>query len=118
MRFDIKSQYLPTFSPIIPYQKEEIDQDHWKVSFLVPGISENNLEVTTIKNKIIIQILDNEEDERYFDFSPNSSYLLDEYMKVKEVRLKDGILQVDIEKCLPKELKPQKVYIQTNNKKK
>jgi molecular chaperone IbpA len=100
-----------------PSIEKKIDDNNYRIILPVPGISEKNLEITKNKNNLTVMILEEEDDERFFDFNPIWQRNLKDHMEVKDAYLKDGLLQINIERNLPKELQPQKVAIHTSKKK-
>lgn len=120
MRFDTANHlYWPALPsrPPLPYKQHKIDEDNWKLTFPVPGVAEKNLEITKEKNNLIIEILEIDGDERFFHFNPVSEYPLSNHIEIKDARLDNGLLQINLIRNLPEELKPQKILLSNNKKK-
>lgn len=101
-----------------PYNVELVDDDHYRISMAVAGFSEEELEITSEQNTLLITGRQASEDEgrnylhrgiaaRNFE----RKFQLAEHVKVVSARLENGLLHVELEREVPEAMKPRKIAI-------
>lgn len=103
-----------------PYDLVKIDDDTFKLSLAVAGFSKDNLSVTVDNSTLVIKGDSNAETEdetsevlhkgiaaRKF----TRTFALGEYMEVTGAEIKDGMLNVEIERIVPEDKKPKSIKI-------
>ena len=108
-----------------PYDLVKVDDDSFKLSLAVAGFSKDNLSVTVDNSTLIIKGDNNIESEeeksevlhkgiaaRKF----TRTFALGEYMEVTGAEIKDGMLNIDIERIVPEDKKPKEIAIKLAKK--
>jgi molecular chaperone IbpA len=100
-----------------PYDLVKIDEDNFKLSLAVAGFSKDNIDVSLDNGTLIIkgEIEESEDVEivhkgiagRKF----TRTFALGEYMEISGATLKDGMLNIDIERIIPEDKKPKLIKI-------
>lgn len=108
-----------------PYNIKASGEDHYEITMAVAGFSENDLEITTENNRLIVSgnITDESEDEEenylYRGIATRSferRFNLADHVKVSGARLDNGLLHIDLEREIPEEMKPRSIDIQSGSK--
>lgn len=101
-----------------PYSLIKKDDFNYELEMAVAGFSENNLEITTAKNRLsVVGLKPNADDTREYivrgiaarDF--NREFVLADTIVVREATLVNGILTIQLENVVPEEQKPRKITI-------
>ena len=101
-----------------PYNIERNDENHYRVVLAVAGFADKDLSVETRDGVLTVQ------GKRESD-TAKSSYLhqgiagraferqfqLAEHVEVRDARLENGLLHIDLERIVPEEKKPRKIAI-------
>ena len=108
-----------------PYDLVKIDDDNFKLSLAVAGFSKDNISVTVDNSTLIIKgdnsvESDDEKSEvlhkgiaaRKF----TRTFALGEFMEITGAEMKDGMLNIDIERIVPEEKKPKEIAIKVAKK--
>ena len=137
--FDSVLTDIPTPSKYPKYEllKDKKDPTHNKIRICVAGMNPDNIEISTLKNKISIKYesektseiknINDENKESDFEtvvnyisnrsfnqyFSAPESYLI----KVNSAEIKDGILTIDTTMKLPKDMQETKIPIKVISEK-
>jgi molecular chaperone IbpA len=100
-----------------PYDLVKVDDDTYKLSLAVAGFAKDDIEVSVDNGTLIVQGegTDTEDVEvvhkgiagRKF----TRTFALGEYMEVTGATVKDGLLNIDIERIIPEEKKPKVIKI-------
>jgi molecular chaperone IbpA len=100
-----------------PYDLVKIDDDNYKLSLAVAGFSKDDIDVSVDNGTLIVKGETPETEDveivhkgiagRKF----TRTFALGEYMEVTGAALKDGLLNIDIERIVPEEKKPKTVKI-------
>ena len=100
-----------------PYDLLKLDEDTYKLSLAIAGFSKNDIDVSVDNGTLIVkgEIKESVEAEvvhkgiagRKF----TRTFALGEYMEVTGAELKDGMLNIDIDRVIPEEKKPKSIKI-------
>jgi molecular chaperone IbpA len=100
-----------------PYDLLKLDEDTFKLSLAVAGFSKDDIDVSVDNGTLIIkgEIVDVADAEivhkgiagRKF----TRTFALGEYMEVTGATMKDGMLNIDIDRIVPEEKKPKSIKI-------
>ncbi|MEL7045629.1 MAG: Hsp20 family protein [Pseudomonadota bacterium] len=101
-----------------PYNIERLDENDYRITMAVAGFTEEQLEITSEQNSLVIRGRQEESDEdrnflhrgiaaRNFE----RKFQLAEHVRVASARLENGLLHVDLVRELPEAMKPRKIAI-------
>lgn len=110
-------QTLNTKASFPPYNLVKVDKDTFVIELAVAGYSKEDVEITVEKDLLIIK--GTKEDDAETNFVHHGiagrnwqqSFVLGEFIVIKEAVLKDGMLKVTLEREVPEELKPKTIKI-------
>jgi molecular chaperone IbpA len=105
-----------------PYNIEQVEENHYRITMAVAGFTEDELEITSEQNSLVISGKQHEDNE-------NRNYLhrgiatrnferkfqLAEHVKVVSARLENGLLHVALEREIPEAMKPRKIAIERDS---
>jgi molecular chaperone IbpA len=100
-----------------PYDIERVGEDRYRVSLAVAGFMDSELEVTAESNQLTVSGKKAEMEEkamlhRGIALRPFvRRFSLADYMVVKEARLSNGLLTIELERQLPDAMKPRHIAI-------
>ena len=100
-----------------PYDLVKLDDDTYKLSLAVAGFSKDDIDVSVDNGTLIVKgELDEEtESEVVHKGIANRkftrTFALGEYMEVTGAEMKNGMLNIDIERIVPEEKKPKAIKI-------
>jgi molecular chaperone IbpA len=103
-----------------PYNIEQRDADHYRVSMAVAGFKPEDIEVVLHENTLTLsgRAGDNTDDESknllYRGIAQRAferRFQLADYIKVENAGLEDGLLTIDLAREIPEEKKPRKIEI-------
>lgn len=103
-----------------PYNIESNGKDSYSIEIAVAGFDENNLTIS-LENGQLTVIGNREDDNSQYmhrgiaNRSFKRTFKLAEYVEVIGAGIKNGILEIHLERQLPEELKPKKIEIKTGN---
>ena len=125
--FDRMAQYLENAARVAeidngypPYNIESVGEDRHRVTVAVAGFSEDELEIEVRENVLYVSGHKKDEaDERQFlhrgiagrDF--RRQFRLEEYVRVEDAALDNGLLTIDLVRELPEAMKPRTIPIAT-----
>lgn len=100
-----------------PYDLVKLDEDTYRLSIAVAGFSKDNIDVAVDNGTLIVkgEIIESSDAEvvhkgiatRKF----TRSFALGEYMEVTGADMKDGMLNISIDRIVPEEKKPKTIKI-------
>lgn len=112
----VTSQVKPSSYP--PYNIVKLDTDNYQIVMAVAGFSEKDLSVTAQENDLLISgSTEREEDTSEYLHkgiaarSFEKTFRLADFIKVREVELKNGLLSIRLEREVPEESKPRQIPI-------
>ncbi len=105
-----------------PYNIEQLDENDYRITMAVAGFTEDDLEITSEQNTLVISGRQSEEsDDRNFLYRGIAArnferkFQLAEHVKVAAARLENGLLHVDLVREIPEAMKPRKISIASGN---
>ncbi|HGM5491302.1 TPA: small heat shock chaperone IbpA [Serratia fonticola] len=101
-----------------PYNIELVDENHYRIAIAVAGFAEQELEITTQDNLLIVRGAHTHESaektylyqgiaERNFE----RKFQLAEHIQIRGAKLENGLLYIDMERIVPETLKPRRIEI-------
>ena len=95
-----------------------MDENHYRIAIAVAGFAEQELEITTQDNPLIVRGAHNNEPaekpiyirgiaERNFE----RKFQLAEHIQIKGAKLENGLLYIDMQRIVPETLKPRRIEI-------
>lgn len=105
-----------------PYNIEKLSEDAYRISLAVAGFSPADIEITQEKNTLSVRakVADKESaDSAKFLYRGiakrafHKTFRLDDYVNVKSAELKDGLLQILLQREIPEEAKPRMIQIES-----
>ncbi|CNH60052.1 small heat shock chaperone IbpA [Yersinia pekkanenii] len=101
-----------------PYNVELVDENNYRIAIAVAGFAEQELEIVTQDNLLIIRgsragepaqrtYLYQGIAERNFE----RKFQLAEHIKIKGANLVNGLLYIDLERLVPESMKPRRIEI-------
>ena len=104
-----------------PYNIEKHGETQYRITMAVAGFCENDLEITTQEQKLIITgkitELDPEQQNREYLYRGIAArqferrFQLADFIHIKGASLKNGLLHIDLEREVPEAMKPRKIDI-------
>lgn len=100
-----------------PYNIIKEDDDNYRVELAVAGYSKSDVDITVERDQLIVASAKTESDDAHYvhqgiaERSWRQTFILGEYMVVKDAVLKDGLLTISVERELPEEMKPKSIKI-------
>ncbi|KMV29316.1 heat shock chaperone IbpA [Photobacterium swingsii] len=104
-----------------PYNIEQQDENHYRITMAVAGFAEEQLDITQQQNILIVRgTREEQKTEREYlyqgiaerDFE--RKFQLADYVKVVGAQMENGLLHVELEREIPEEQKPRKIAINGN----
>ena len=104
-----------------PYNIVKIDENNYLIEMAIAGFSKNDIELELIDGELSVK--SKKADEDYDDKGMNvihqgisqrsfvRKFTLSEDVQVKNAEMKDGMLQIKLEKIIPDHKKPKKIFI-------
>ena len=107
-----------------PYNIEQVEENHYRITMAVAGFTEDDLEITSEQNTLLISGRQSDDDEdRNFLYrgiaarSFERKFQLAEHVKVVSAKLENGLLHVALEREIPEAMKPRKIAIERRESK-
>lgn len=101
-----------------PYNIERVDENHYRITMAVAGFAEDDLEITSEQNTLLISGKQGGESEDgdylYRGIAARNferKFQLAEHVKVVSARLENGLLHVELEREVPEAMKPRRIAI-------
>ncbi len=110
-----------------PYNIEKTGEESYRISMAVAGFSENDLDIQTRENKLVItgkiEKADDGEDRTYLhrgiaERSFERQFSLADHIKVSGARLENGLLHVELVREVPEAMRPRAIKINASKTKK
>jgi molecular chaperone IbpA len=107
-----------------PYNIEKTGEDEYRITMAVAGFGENDLEIRTQDNKLVITgRIDKGEstEERTFlhrgiaERAFERQFSLADHVKVVDANLENGLLHVELAREVPEAMKPRTIAIKSSN---
>jgi len=109
-----------------PYNIEKIDDDSYRITVAVAGFSEDDIEIISHDDTLVIEgriETDETAEEKTFlhrgiaGRAFKRTFQLADHIKVSGASLVNGLLNVELVREVPEELKPRKIEIKSGGKK-
>ncbi len=107
-----------------PYNIEHVGEDGYRISLAVAGFGEKDLDVTVTENTLVVSGKPKEdaEDTAYLHRGIagrafERRFELADHIKVLGGSLVNGMLNIDLQREIPEEMKPRKIVIETKDAK-
>jgi molecular chaperone IbpA len=109
-----------------PYNIEATDEDNYRITMAVAGFGEGDIEITAQDAQLLVSgriNRDDADDNRTFlhrgiaERAFERRFNLAEHVVVKDARLENGLLHIDLVREVPEEKKPRKIAIAGGNPK-
>ncbi|MFA3780638.1 small heat shock chaperone IbpA [Yersinia sp. 1652 StPb PI] len=101
-----------------PYNVELVDENNYRIAIAVAGFAEQELEIVTQDNILIVRGSHAGEPEArtylYQGIAERNferKFQLAEHIKIKGANLVNGLLYIDLERLVPESLKPRRIEI-------
>ena len=100
-----------------PYNIEKLADDQYRITLAVAGFKEKDLSVETQNGVLTVTGRAEETTPANFLYRGISgrqferSFQLAEHVEVRSARLENGLLQIDLERMIPEEMKPRRIAI-------
>jgi molecular chaperone IbpA len=105
-----------------PYNIEQVEENHYRITMAVAGFTEDELEITSEQNSLVIsgKQQDDGETRNYLHRGIATRnferrFQLAEHVKVVAAKLENGLLHVALEREVPEAMKPRKIAIQRDS---
>ena len=101
-----------------PYNIEKAGEDAYRISIAVAGFAEDDLDITVNEGVVTVTGQAKQEDEATYLYRGIAAraferrFHLADHVKVNGAQLVNGLLQIDLVREIPEELKPRKIAIQ------
>ncbi len=101
-----------------PYNVELVAENHYRITIAVAGFAQNELEITSHDNLLVVRGAHPEEQaERQYLYQGiaernfERKFQLAEHVHVRDARLENGLLYIDLERVVPEAMKPRRIEI-------
>ena len=101
-----------------PYNIQRLDENSYKITMAVAGFSEDEIDITAENDILIISaqksFIEDEKNYLYRGIAERDfrrQFKLDNYIKVTNAALENGLLQISLEREIPDAMKPRKIPI-------
>ena len=117
--FDMLGQAVPAKYP--PYNIEQTGDDAYRLTVALAGWTPNEVSVTTEPNLLVISGEKAEpEDKKYLyrgipGVGFEHRFSVAEYIQVREARMANGLLVIDLVREVPEAMKPRRIEIANSN---
>jgi molecular chaperone IbpA len=106
-----------------PFDLEQHDENTYRIRLAVAGFTRDNIEITAKSNLLVVIGNRPEEDEHHYLYhgiaarSFERQFQLADYVIVTGASLYDGLLEIELKRDLPDEVKPRRIEIGAEPKK-
>ena len=109
-----------------PYNIERVNEDEYRITMAVAGFGENDLEIRTVDNKLVItgriEKGENSEERSFLhrgiaERAFERQFSLADHVKVVDASLENGLLHVDLAREVPEAMKPRTITIKSSDDK-
>lgn len=101
-----------------PYNVELVAENHYRITIAVAGFAESELEITSHDNLLTVRGSHPEDQEQrtylYQGIAERNferKFQLAEHVHVRDARLENGLLYIDLERVVPETNKPRRIEI-------
>ena len=102
-----------------PYNIRTTGEDHYQITMAVAGFSEDDIDITTEHNRLLITGKRADEEEEQGEYLHRSiatrsferRFNLADHVKVISANLENGLLHIDLEREIPEAMKPRSIKI-------
>jgi molecular chaperone IbpA len=100
-----------------PYNIEKLGEDRYRVALAVAGFTDNELAITVEANQLTVSGKKADVDDKAILYRGIAHrpfirrFSLADYMVVKEAKLNNGLLNIEVERQLPEAMKPRRIAI-------
>jgi molecular chaperone IbpA len=100
-----------------PYDVLKLDDDKYQISIAVAGFTKKDLDISVDNNTLtvkgeIVEVTDGEYLHKGIASRKfTRTFALGEYMEVTAAEIKDGMLNIDIDRIVPEDKKPKQIKI-------
>ncbi|MCJ2378453.1 Hsp20 family protein [Vibrio sp. ZSDZ34] len=100
-----------------PYNIEQQDENHFRITMAVAGFAENQLDLTQKENMLIVKGERKAEEGKSYVYQGiaerdfERKFQLADYVKVVGASMENGLLHIDLEREIPEAMKPRKIEI-------
>jgi molecular chaperone IbpA len=118
--FDLIDSYAEQSNGYPPYNIERSDESHYRITLAVAGFAEKDLDVE-VRDGVLTVTGKRDESEKAEDKGYlyqgiagrafERRFQLAEHVEVRNARLENGLLHVDLERLIPEEKKPRRITI-------
>lgn len=117
--FDMMDSMTEQGQSYPPYNIERVDDTHYRITLAVAGFGEKDLDVV-VRDGLLTVVGKREtaegEDAKFLyqgiaGRSFERRFQLAEYVEVREAKLENGLLHIDLERRIPEEKKPRQIRI-------
>jgi len=101
-----------------PYDIEKTGEDRYRISIAVAGFDENELEITQVSNMLVVKGAKAERqggDVLYRGIASRAferRFELADFVTVREAKLENGMLSIELVRQVPEEMKPRRISVQ------
>lgn len=105
-----------------PYNIQKAGEDHYRITMAVAGFSQDELNITTENNRLVVSGEKPEEQESednaflYRGIATRSferRFNLAEHVRVTGARMDNGLLHIELEREIPEAMKPRSIEIKS-----
>ena len=102
-----------------PYNIRTMGEDHYQITMAVAGFSEDDIDITTEQNRLLVTGNRAEETEEKGEYlhrgiatrSFERRFNLADHVRVIAASLENGLLHIDLEREIPEAMKPRTIKI-------
>ena len=103
-----------------PYNIVKVDDEHYAIQIAVAGFSKDDIEIESKENTLVIKTKEKKEelvdDTEYLHKGISNraftrSFTIADDVVVKGAAYENGLLNVELERIIPEEKKPRKIFI-------
>lgn len=101
-----------------PYNVELVDDTHYRITIAVAGFSQKELDITFHDNMLMVRgAHPTEQSEKKYLYQGiaernfERKFQLADHILVRDARLENGLLSIDLERITPEEAKPRRIEI-------
>jgi molecular chaperone IbpA len=124
--FDLVDSFADQSQGYPPYNIERSDDTHYRITLAVAGFAEKDLDIEVHEGLLSVcgkrDETEKAESKGYLyqgiaGRSFERRFQLAEHVEVREARLENGLLHIDLERLIPEEKKPRRIAIGTGKTK-
>ncbi len=104
-----------------PYNIEQKDEHHFRITMAVAGFAEEQLDLTQNENMLIVKGERKEEEDKNYVYQGiaerdfERKFQLADYVKVTGASMENGLLHIDLVREIPEAMQPRKISIGGGN---